>query len=289
VSRYVIVGAGGVGSALAAGLRDAGLEVELVSRHGAPRFTHAGRTRTLAVVADVDVRRDDVLVLAVKTQDIHAALAQWAWRGAETVVTVQNGLEAERAAARYFPHVVGGVTLTAATHVTPGEIVVHNAPRLGQIILGGSPRAEAIAADLRAANWLAQNVPDIERWKAWKLTRAVEFASDLFEGDVTELRAALTREAEIVLAAVGYGFADPERELTYDPSEAAVPPDYGPRSTHQSVLRGVPTEVDFLNGEIVRLARRHRLAAPVNAAVQRVLGERPGTHHVGEVLTGVPA
>jgi ketopantoate reductase len=287
VSRYVIVGAGGVGCGLAAGLGDAGFEVALVSRRGAPRFTHAGRTRTLDVVSDVALREDDIVVLAVKTQDVYAVLARW--RGPETVVTTQNGLEAERAAARYFPRVVAGVTLTAATHVVPGEIEVHNAPRFGQLIVGGSSRAAEIADDLRAGNWLAQAVPDIARWKAWKLTRAVEFATDLFEGDVTALRAALTHEAEIVLAAVGYGFADPETELTYDPSEAAVPPGYGPRSTHQSVLRGVPTEVDFLNGEIVRLARRHRLAAPVNAAVQRVLAERPGVHRVDEVLEAVPA
>jgi 2-dehydropantoate 2-reductase len=284
MSRYVIVGAGGVGCGLAAGLGDAGLEVALVSRHAAPRFTHGGRTRTLSVVEDVDVRRDDVLVFAVKTQDIHAALARWAWRGAETAVTVQNGLEGERAAARFFGDVVGGVTLTAATHVVPGEIRVHNAPRLGQLILGGSPRAAAIASDLRAANWLAQDVEDIARWKAWKLTRAVEFATDLFAGDTEALRAALRHEAETVLAAAGHDFADPLGELTHDPSEAAVDADYGARSTLQSVLRGVPAEVDFLNGEIVLLARLHGVSAPVNEAVQRVLGERPGTHHVDEVL-----
>ena len=291
MSRYVIVGAGGVGSALAAGLGDAGFEVALVSRRGPVRFTHAGRTRTLAVVDDVALRPTDVLVLAVKSQDVHTALAGWAWRGARTVVTVQNGLEAERAAARYFPDVVGGVTLTAATHVVPGEIRVHNAPRLGQIILGGSPRAESIAADLRAGNWLAQSVPDIARWKAWKLTRAVEFATDLFAGDTTALRAALTEEAETVLSAAGYAFAYPGSEVSYDPSEAAVDPGYGPRSTHQSVLRGVPTEVDFLNGEIVLLARLHGLRAPVNEAVQRVIGRSPAAvHDVSEVLLeGVPA
>src|ERR1700742_1170820 len=127
MSRYVIIGAGGVGAALYAGLHDAGFETVLVSRHGAPRFTHRGRTRVLDVVDDVALRDDDVVVLAVKTQDVNAAAARW--RGPETVVTIQNGLEAERAAARYFPRVVGAVTLTAATHVVPGEITVHNAPR----------------------------------------------------------------------------------------------------------------------------------------------------------------
>ena len=49
MNRYVIVGAGGVGSALAAGLGDAGFEVALVSRRGPVRFSHAGHTRTLPV------------------------------------------------------------------------------------------------------------------------------------------------------------------------------------------------------------------------------------------------
>ena len=217
----------------------------------------------LDVVDDVELREDDIVVLAVKTQDVNAAAARW--RGPETVVTVQNGLEAERVAARYFPRVVGAVTLTAATHVVPGEITVHNAPRYGQIIL----ESEAIARDLRAANWLSQPVDDISRWKAWKLTRAVEFATDVFEGDTTTLSVALRDEAETVLRAAGYEFADPATEIEYDPSEAAVDLAYGPRSTQQSVLRGVPTEVDYLNGEICppgAVARPRRSGQRVRAA-----------------------
>ena len=156
---------------------------------------------------------------------------------------------------------------TAATHVVPGEITVHNAPRYGQLIV----ESEAIARDLRGANWLTQAVDDISRWKAWKLTRAVEFATDVFEGDTTALSVALRDEAETVLRAAGYEFADPATEIEYDPSEAAVDLSYGPRSTQQSVLRGVPTEVDYLNGEIVLQARLHGLEAPVNASVQRAV------------------
>ena len=114
---------------------------------------------------------------------------------------------------------------------------------------------------------------------------AVDFATDLFSGDVARLRLALAEEAQYVLTAAGYTFADPESELTYDPAEAAVDLGYGPRSTRQSFERGVSNEVDYLNGEIVLLARLHGLRAPVNEAVQRALG-RGGSPHVDEVLEG---
>lgn len=49
-------------------------------------------------------------------------------------------------------------------------------------------------------------------------------------------------------------------------------------STWQSVARGQPTEVDYLNGEVVRMGRELHVAAPLNelvvALMQRVTSER---------------
>ena len=324
--RYVVVGAGGVGVAIAAGLSEAGIPVVLVSRgktyeairaHGL-HYAHAGWSRRLDVsVVDgadaVTLREDDVLVLTVKSQDAPAALADWAWRPVEgggvgsdlPVLLTQNGLDAERVALRYFSKVVAGVTLVAARHVIAGKVEVGNAPRIGQLIVGAYPSAAlapgageaaaGIAADLQAANWLSQDVPDVARWLAWKVLVNVTFSLALLEGspaEVDELRTLLVDEARSVLTAAGYEFADPKTETTYDASEAAVSETYGKHqpSTWQSFVRGSGSEVDYLNGEVVLLARHHGLPAPVNDALQRLLGrsaalgEAPGTHRVGEVL-----
>ncbi|MDQ1104942.1 ketopantoate reductase family protein [Nocardioides zeae] len=310
VRRYVVIGAGGVGAALAAGLTDAGLDVVLVSR-GATlgvvrerglRFTHAGRTRVLDVPVaggpdEVGLRAGDVLVLATKSQDAAATLPRWAWAartdggvGADLpLVLLQNGLETERVALRCFPTVVGGVALIAARHVVTGEVDVANAPRLGEVVLGAYPSAtappaaravaEQVATDLDRAGWLAQPVTDIERWLAWKLVASVTFAVGVLSGDDDErarLRTDLAAEARAVLAAAGRDLADAARELTHDRTLAAVAPSAahgsGQQSPWQAFARGAGSEVDFLNGEVALLGRLHGVPTPLNHALQTVLG-----------------
>jgi 2-dehydropantoate 2-reductase len=324
--RYVVIGAGGVGAALAAGFHDAGIPVVLVSRGSTYtairerglRYAQNGLTRTLPVQvagspADIALAPDDILVLATKSQDTPAALADWAWRPVAggrvaadlPVLLTQNGLDAERAALRYFRTVVGGVTIVAARHVVAGEIEVGNAPRIGQLVIGAYPSAQLaphsaavaadIAADLRAANWLSEDVDRIGDWLARKAVNSTTFALSVLEGTEEEkasLRELLVAEARAVLAAAGYSFAD-QATLSYDASQAAVSEStYGPHqpSTWQSFARGSGSEVDYLNGEVVLLARVHGVPAPLNALLQRILGrsaalgERPGRHHVSDVL-----
>ncbi|MFV0285406.1 MAG: ketopantoate reductase family protein [Demequina sp.] len=324
--RYVVIGAGAVGAALAAGLSDASIPVVLVSR-GATAVAirerglvvaHGGVTRTLDVPVvteptDLALTADDILVFAVKTQDAATALAQWSSRpvsredgsigtaGADVVaVTLQNGLEADRLALRHFDRVIAGVTLIAAQHVVPGRVDVFNGPRWGQLILGAYPSAsarpatakvvDAIVTDLDAAQWLAQAVAAPSRWKAWKLTLAVTFGVGVVAGEVESLdllRAEARAEATDVLRLAGYDIADPAAETSYDSTQAAVVPSPEFDATHlspwQSFARGAGSEIDFLNGEIALLARQHGASAPVNTALQQLLGvaaarrDRPGT------------
>lgn len=329
MSRYIIIGAGAVGAALAAGLSEAGIDAVLVSRgttfetisRSGLHFTHAGRTRTLDVTvvdgpANVTLTPDDVLVLAVKSQDAPAALADWAWRpvgsdgGAAAdlpILLLQNGLDSERSALRYFRRVIGGVALIGAKHVVAGEVLVANAPKIGQIVVGPYPTggadgaltvlADAIVDDLRAAQWLSQRVDDIGSWLAWKLLHNTTFAVSVLAGtdaELDDLTERVRAETQQILSDSGFRIADPATELTYDPSGAAISADsgYGPRqpSTWQSFERGSGSEVDYLNGEVALLARLSGLHAPLNCALAHVLGrsafagEKPHTHTVGEVL-----
>ncbi len=330
--RYLVIGAGGVGAALAAGLVGAGLPVVLVSRgrtydaiaaHGL-HFTHEGMTRVLdvAVVGSPDeltLRPDDVLLLAVKSQDAPAALAQWARHPVDgggiagavlPIVTLQNGLDAERVALRHFDTVVSGTTLIAAQHLEPGEVTVRNGPKLGQIILGAFPSAELavgaarlvpeVAADLRRAQWLIHEADDPRRWKAWKTLAASTFPVEVLAGTPEELdrvRERVRDEAREVLAAAGYDFADPA-ELSYDVAQAR--PSQSPAapvglSTWQSFARGSGSETDYLTGEIVLQARLLGIPAPASTAVRRALaeaaaaGEGPGVRRARDILDGLAA
>ncbi len=334
--RYIVIGTGAVGGALAAGLHEAGASVLLVARgaalravrdrglvHRRPDGVHVVPVDVAAGPEHVRLTPDDVLVLATKTQDVEQVLAQWAWQPVTTggadgrpagtaadlpLVTLQNGLDAERTALRRFRTVVGATVLVAGRHVVPGEVSTAGAPRTGQLVLGAVPPdgpaagaaravAEHLAADADRAGWLTQVVPDVRRWKAWKLVVNATNALEVLSGgadDLSRVRDALVAEARAVLAAAGLALADPDRERRYDASLARVGPggDHvpGQQSTWQSYARGASSEVDFLAGEVVLLGRLHAVPTPYSEAVQHVLGaaalasEPPGARAVADVL-----
>jgi thiosulfate/3-mercaptopyruvate sulfurtransferase len=305
MSRYIIVGAGGVGVTFAAELQRAGRDVVLVARGAQLEFLRAGKMHYLRPdgaryldlpaagdPAEVDLTPDDVLVLTTKTQDAEAATADWAWRpvrypdGSQRpaaasipLVTTQNGLEAERIALRRFASVIAGVLWVPATYVRAGEVISAGAPAVGVIWLGaypdGSyPRLAAIADDVHAAGFEVQVVEDIDRWKAAKLLGSVTFvlAALYPAGERREAAARLLRtEAREILTAAGHGIADVAAESTADLSRFSVQPTAGRErdgnSTWQSLSRSSPLETDFLNGEIVLAARLLGKTAPANEAV----------------------
>ncbi|WP_037834583.1 ketopantoate reductase family protein, partial [Streptomyces sp. NRRL S-481] len=91
--RYIIIGSGAVGGSIGGRLHESGRAVVLVARgahfealrDNGLRLTVPTGTLTLDVPVvprpeDVELREDDVLVLAVKTQDSVAALDAWAAR-----------------------------------------------------------------------------------------------------------------------------------------------------------------------------------------------------------------
>lgn len=321
MSRYVIVGAGAVGATLAAALHESGQNHALVARgahldrlqtdgltlvqHGEPRSVAVN-----AVAADeVELTAADIVVFATKTQDLDTATRDWAWRPAGDrhaaevipVVTLQNGLDADRIALRRFSRVVGGTILTPAQYLEPGVVRSGAADSYGVLTIGDVPsgaddRVHAIADDLRRARYIVEVSEDITRWKAAKLLHSVRNALDVLDGPAHErdaLAAALVDEAERTLQAAGIAAAAQEERtedlssFRHDPAAGIAP---GRQSTWQSFARGTSSEVDYLNGEIVLLGRLHGTPTPVNAAVQQILGDAeqrlqgPGARGTGEVL-----
>src|SRR5438552_8414080 len=105
--RYIVIGAGAIGGTIGGRLAASGHEVVLVARgphldalraKGLILATPDG-TVTLDIPAvagpgELDLREDDVLLLATKTQDAEPLLAEWAWR------PVRDGHRGRRHAAR---------------------------------------------------------------------------------------------------------------------------------------------------------------------------------------------
>lgn len=323
MTRYIIIGAGAVGVSVAAELQAAGRDVVLVARGaqlamlraGSVRYIRPEGTRRLDVPAvsgpaELTLTADDVLVLATKTQDADGALAEWAWQpvgqpggspldaaqpddvthsaaSALPVVTVQNGLDTERAAIRRFAAVFGGVIWIPASYLTPGEVASAGSPAPGVIWLGPhpdgpadlDPRLATIASDLRAAGFEVLLVDDLSRWKAAKLLSAVTFVLDaLYQPSELRARAArlLREEARHILTAGGLQIADIRADSArvgqgvIDLDSFTIQPVPGQTrgtSSWQSLTRSGSLESDYLNGEIVLQARLLGLHARANAAM----------------------
>ncbi|MEU9019997.1 2-dehydropantoate 2-reductase [Actinomadura sp. NPDC048394] len=330
--RYVIIGAGAIGGAVGGRLQQAGQDVVLVAR-GAQY--EALRERGLRLVGPdgsfdlpvpavdgpeaLDLTPDDVLVLAVKTQDAVAALDAWAPRpvaGGGTaaerlpLVCAQNGVEAERLALRRFRRVYGMCVFLPASYLEPGAVTVRCAPYTGALNLGRYPSgadetAHRIAEGLEKANFLVPVTPEVMRWKYAKLlgnlANAVEAVCGSQAGDDAKSLIARARaEAVEVLDAAGIDRATDDEQRDLRSGRVEVRPVEGGApaggSTWQSLRRGsTSVEADYLNGEIVLLGRLHGIATPVNETLLRVANDfartarEPGSMTPTALTAQIPA
>ncbi|RDJ05033.1 2-dehydropantoate 2-reductase [Rhizobium phaseoli] len=321
MTRYIIIGAGAVGASLAAEfethdipyvLVGRGAQISHIATHGLSYRRPGGqrvlRLNTADTATPAALQPEDILILAVKAQDVESATEFWAWRDVEgagvaselPLVTLQNGLAAEDIALRRFDRVYAASIRIPARYTVTGEVVVGGEPNVGIVALGRYPEglddtALSIVADLEKAGYLAEARPDIRRWKAAKLEHNVTNAVELFAGSPeirSEAAAGLAQEARAVLVAAGYDPAAPS-EWKIDVASWRVAPESGikpgQQSTWQSFTRRTSSEVDYLNGEIVRLGRIHGIATPLNTAFQQAAarlaleGRAPGTRDIGEV------
>ncbi|MGV9350115.1 ketopantoate reductase family protein [Streptomyces spiralis] len=306
--RYIIIGAGAVGGAIGGRLAQSGREVVLVARGAHLAALRAGGLRLTVPEGEVthrppavdgpdtvgELRADDVLILAVKTQDTEAALAAWGpapvaggGTAAERLplLCAQNGVEGQRLALRRFRHVYGVCVWLPATHVEPGVVSAAGTPLTGMLHLGRYPYGtddtlRRIAADLERAHFEAPVVPDVARWQYAKLlgnlANAIEAVSGPLESEQARgLYERVRAEGEAVLAAAGIAYASPEEQKEARGDKITLVPlpgaQRGGGSSWQSLARGTGTiEADHLNGEIVLLGRLHGVPTPLNELLQRL-------------------
>lgn len=306
--RYVIIGAGAVGGAIGGRLAGAGHEVVLVARGAqytalranglrlvTPDGQHTYRLPTVDGPAALgELRADDVLVLAVKTQDSEGALAAWGpvpvaggGTAAERLplVCAQNGVEGRRIALRRFRRVYGVCVWLPASYREPGVVSAAGTPLTGILFLGRYPHGtddtvRRIGADLEKAEFEAPVVPDVARWQYAKLLgnlgNALEAVSGSVDSDESLAFFGRVRaEGAAVLDAAGIAYASVEEQqerrgtkITLMPLDGAA---RGGGSSWQSLTRGTGTiEADYLNGEIALLGRLHGVPTPLNDLLQRL-------------------
>jgi 2-dehydropantoate 2-reductase len=287
VTRVAVIGCGAIGSLFAAHLAQAGeaevwafdLDAEhvaAINRDGL-RLSGVGDVhgRLRATTDATELPACELGIVAVKAQHTDAALRATAHAFADgAVCSVQNGVGNEEAIAEHVERVIRGTTFPAGHLIAPGHVGWDTA---GDTWIGPfEPRPAGMAAVRELAGLLTRaGMPtkgmEDARGAQWtKLifnaaTNPVGAVTGLTHGqacDVGGLRALMS-----ALVAEGRAVADAQGiELDSDP-DALIDHAHGVAYLHkasmlQDVLARRPTEVDALNGGIVRFGRDAGVATP---------------------------
>ena len=294
--KFSILGAGALGSAMGGVLTEAGHEVWLITRNAAhvDAINQHGLTlRTAGVDRKVKAKAStqpqaagvvDCVIVLVKSAQTEAALqAAQSLIGADTcVLSLQNGLGHEDLISAIVgkQRVLAGKTYCGGQMIAPGHVICGHVDKdtlIGELDGAISPRAVHIADAFNAAG-LRTTVSGNIMGTMWdKLfinvaTGAISGITRLAYGDLYQMpqlqavAVAAVTEAMAVAKALGVRTSITEPVQAWHTAGAGLPFEFKP-SILQTLERGVRSEIDYINGAVVRLGAAHGVPTPVNATL----------------------
>jgi 2-dehydropantoate 2-reductase len=304
VTRVVVAGAGSIGSLFAAHLAQVADVTVLTRReehatalreHGLRVSGRADFTASLEATADPAALPDaELAILACKGTDLELLAARL--EGAlprATVMTIQNGLGAEEIVAGYgeWP-LLSAVTFMSGTRHGDAQVeyvldtatwigpyrgtTEEDARRVAELLAAGGLKAQAFD-DLRPAQWskLIFNATVNGVAALTGLPHDFHFAQTEQLSDLGHLVHALVDEGKAVAAAAGVVLHD-------DPWEMNVLATQRGHRHFPSMLEDVearrPTELELINGALVREAERLGVPVPLQTALYRLVKAREASY-----------
>ncbi len=284
--KVAVMGAGAVGCYYGGMLGRAGHEVVLIGRPSHVEAIGALGLRLQALDFDEfvplaastqaqAVAGADLVLFSVKSNDTEDAgrliaphLAPHA-----RVVTLQNGVDnAERLRGVIANEVSAAVVYVAAAMAGPGHVRHHGR---GELVIEPSPQAAQLARTLASAG-VPTEISDNVRGALWtklilncaynalSAVTQVPYGQLVQVDGVAAVLRALVDECLAVARAEG---VTPLGDIDAAVRGIAQTMPRQTSSTAQDLARGKRSEIDHLNGLIVRKAREHSLAVPVNQAM----------------------
>ncbi len=297
-THVVVLGAGAMGSLFGGLVAEGGLNVTLVDpwrehidaiRKSGLRMVGHGGDRRIPVEATTDpesVRSADIVFVQCKANfngEAAASVRHLFASGGDTVaISFQNGLGNEEELAGTFggDRVLGGLTAQGANIESPGVVRNHaNLPSyIGEMQGGVSERTRSIAKILTDANLPTEASEDIRRdiWRKLMANIAISAVSGITGLNIGQIfnrhmaddvAYAALEEAIVVAGACGIELSSGEaREILGN----IAGPNGTPKnksSLRMDIENERPSEIDYINGAVVKLAREHGIAVPVNEAL----------------------
>lgn len=279
-NKIIVLGAGAIGSAFGA-LLSRKNDVTLIGRKA---HIDAINAYGLSVSGDVnevfhvkakteicDIPKNALIILATKAHEAEKAIKgiRKLLKRDTTILIMQNGLGNEEIVKGIVSgkvRVLRGVTTAAADFLEPGKVRFWN----GEIIVENNEVAERIAKVFNECSLKTRLSSNMAREIWCKLitncvinpltallrVRDYEVASE----NLRAVRHEIIKESIQVAKAEGINLPENlEEEIEH---KIAKYTNFS--SMCQDILKGEKTEIDFLNGKIVELGRKHGIPTPVN-------------------------
>jgi len=189
--------------------------------------------------------------------------------------------------------VYGVMVRVGTVYLADGEVIVRRDPP-GWYIIGRYPEGtdditEAVAEELRTAGYFVRTADDVMSYKWGKLITNLGNAIDaITDGDresIQPIHRAVFEEARTIVQKGDIKWIS-QRQVARDWPEITAPlhrelNTEAQSSTWQSLARRQGSvESEFLNGEIVRVAKKLGLQAPLNEKLVKISEEMAANHEI---------
>ena len=279
-NKIIVLGAGAIGSIYGALLSEKN-DVTLI---GNKAHMDAVNSKGLSISGDInetfyvkvdteicEIPENTLIILTTKACDSAKAIKRIKklLKKDTIILVLQNGLGNEEIVKRVAgdkAKILRGVTAMAAEFFEPGRVRFSS----GETIIEQNEVAEEIGEILNECMLTTRVFNDInmEVWNKLVVNCVVNPLSALFHvrncelvsGSLKTVRHGIVRECVEVGKAEGITFPkDLEKKVDEKISSYT-----NFSSMYQDVMKGKKTEIDFLNGKVVELGRKHDIPTPVN-------------------------
>lgn len=270
--------------------------VNAIIEHGLQISGVRGDFKVPIEASELLISTPDIAIIATKTQDIEGALKDNLFFLKDSVIlTTQNGVQADYIVAKHIPkeNIISSIVMFGATYLEPGK-VVHNFE--GSWIMGSIFRhapgeriiMDSIVFDKVFPTLISEDILGMKYLKIFVNANncipailGVSMQEAFSDLEISSISQDIWKEGFDIICKAGINLVSlPGFPLENVTKMVCMPgfeaakifsgtmtklskdPLYG--SILQSIKRGRRSEIDYINGEFLRLAQEHGLAAPLN-------------------------
>ena len=303
--KALIIGTGAVGCAIAIATAKAGMETALLARSSTAKYISEHGLKRTGIFGDISIQPDcltiydnyeqivsayDFAIIAVKTMANETVAGELAAHRSilgqsGRIVIFQNGWGNDEPYLAQFPtsQIYNARVMTGFERIAPGvtNVTVHTAPILLGSLHGETIKAlEPLAQAIRDSGIPAETSTELEQalWAKVLYNTTLNPLGAILNVSYGQLMGSehligimnrLIEETFAVMEAAGYktfwSSAAEYEEVFY---KKLIPDTFAHRSsTLQDIEKHQKTEIDTLNGCILRLGREHNVQTPTHAMI----------------------